>query len=99
MLLSFPFQPRIHTSFVIPSLSRNLGMVPQAGHWDRAEIPRWRNKLFRFRRCAPSVNMTGARTQSPICPRRVGARPNSGHAIRVVRFCLQSIFMYIYLQV
>jgi len=36
---------------VIPSLSRDLGMVPQIGRRGLAE-------MFRLRRCAPSLNMT-----------------------------------------
>jgi hypothetical protein len=36
---------------VIPSLSRDLGLVPSAGRRDSAE-------MFRLRRSAPSLNMT-----------------------------------------
>ena len=43
---------RAGESAVIPSLSRDLGRAPPAGRWSGAE-------MFRLRRCAPPLNMTG----------------------------------------
>ena len=37
-------KPMTRAATVIPSLSRDLGWDPQAGRWDGAEIPRWRDK-------------------------------------------------------
>ena len=53
--------------------SRDLSLVPQAGHRDCAQI-------FRLRRCAPSLNMTRACTESQMRP--PGKRPAPGISSR-----------------
>ena len=60
---TLPVVPRVPAwgGAVIPSVSRDLGEVPQASGWDTAE-------MFRLRRKAPALNMTGGGGAEPHFP-------------------------------